>query len=63
MSKFDQNFGEMIPHYTVAELPAAPAITSGLTPLVFVTDAATNACCAVSNGTNWIRLDTGAVVS
>ena len=55
--------GIQVPVYTVATLPSVPEITDGYTPVIFVSDAATNACLAVSNGTNWLRADTGAVVS
>ena len=55
--------GIQVPVYTVATLPSVPEITDGYKPVIFVSDAATNACLAVSNGTNWLRADTGAVVS
>jgi len=55
--------GNLVPVYTVATLPTVPAVTDGYTPVIMVSDAATNACLAFSNGTNWLRADTGAIVS
>lgn len=55
--------GIQIPVYTVATLPAVPAVTDGYTPMIMVSDAATNATTAFSDGTNWLRNDTGAIVS
>lgn len=46
--------------YTVATLPAAASYTGCI---VWVSDAAANATACVSNGTNWLRADTGATVS
>ena len=45
----------------VADLPAVGTVPIGTT--YFVTDAATNATLGTSDGTNWLRADTGAVVS
>lgn len=66
MSKFDQGAGQNIPVYTVATLPAVQTAADNAivgTPVIMVSDAATNACLAFSDGTNWLRADTGAVVS
>ncbi len=46
---------------TVAGLPAIASVDIGTT--YFVTDAATNATTATSDGTNWLRGDTGATIS
>lgn len=66
MSLFNEGKGgQLVPTYTVAELTAlgVPAITDGFTPVVMCTDAATNATLVFSDGTNWLRADTGAVLS
>lgn len=57
--------GIQVPTATVAELTAlgVPAIADGFTPVIMCTDAATNATLVFSNGTNWLRADTGAVLS
>lgn len=46
---------------TVAALPAVATVPIGTT--YFVTNAATNATTATSDGTNWLRGDTGATIS
>jgi hypothetical protein len=51
----------VITPYIVSALPLATAVEIGTT--VYVTDAATNATLATSDGTIWRRADTGAVVS
>lgn len=66
MAKFDNRPGVEIPVYTVATVPSAAAVFNAVdakTNMIFVSDAATNACIAVSDGTNWLRADTGAVLS
>jgi hypothetical protein len=63
---FNQSKGGIqVPVVTVAQLTAlgVPAVTDGFTPVVMVSDAATNATLAFSDGTNWKRADTGATVS
>lgn len=57
--------GIQVPVYTVAELTAlgVPTITDGFTPVAMCSDAATNATLVFSDGTNWLRGDTGAILS
>ncbi|WP_398469662.1 hypothetical protein [Tardiphaga sp.] len=47
--------------YTVAGLPSAASAGAGA--IVYVSNAATAACVAWSDGTNWKRADTGATVT
>ena len=66
MSKFDQIKAEEIPVYTVATLPAVPAITErGY--LIQVSDAVNGGSgtgvLAFSDGTNWLSCITGSTVA
>lgn len=49
-----------LPSYPVASLPTAVDATGSM---VFVSDAATGSITAFSDGTNWRRVDTRAIVS
>lgn len=49
-----------LPSYLKTALPSA---TSNTGALIYVSDAATGACPAYSNGTAWLRVDTSAVIS
>jgi len=46
--------------YLKTAMPPAASNTGGL---IYVSDAATGATVAYSNGTNWLRVDTSAVIS
>jgi len=66
MSKFDQINAEEIPIYTVATLPAVPAITAKGS-LIQVSDAVNGGTgtgvLAYSDGTNWLSCITGSTVA
>jgi hypothetical protein len=49
-----------LPIYAKASVPSATTNTGAL---IYVSDAATGACPCFSNGTNWLRVDTSAVLS
>jgi hypothetical protein len=64
-TKFDDAFKAIsgpfpLRPFTVATLPDPKRYAFHL---VYVTDASTSPCVAVSNGTNWKRLDFGATVT
>lgn len=46
--------------YLKTAMPPAAGNTGGM---IYVTDAATGATVAYSNGTNWLRVDTSAIIS
>ena len=50
-----------VPSFAVADLPSAS--TAGAGALAWVTDEVGGACLAVSNGTNWTRIDDNSTVS
>lgn len=49
-----------VPTYTVATVPSASGIAG---TIIYVSDAATNATLAFSDGTDWKRADTGLTLS
>ena len=66
MSKFDQINAEEVPTYTVATLPAVPAVTErGY--MIHVSDAVNGGSAtgvmAYSDGTNWLSCITGSAVA
>ena len=64
MSKFDQNVGEEVPVFTVANVPTPSATVSVKTHVVMISNgAAGSAILAFWDGSNWKRSDTGATIS
>ena len=61
-SGFEAGAGSVIKvaSYLKTAMPNPVGNTGGL---IYVTDAATGATVAYSNGTNWLRVDTSAIIS
>lgn len=60
LKKFSSAGPVQLPVYTVATVPAVASYTGGL---IYVSDAASQACPCYSDGTNWRRVDTSAILS
>lgn len=53
--------GVRLPTYTVSSLPSVPVTAEPA--MIFVSDASGGSIMAFSNGTNWLRCDTSAIIT